>query len=124
MSLLADFETYLKSNNVLDVLYQDFMPDTPVTVASIYEYSGNTPEPQVAGATRSLQVVTRDTSPDVSRQHCFDIYKALQTEDGIINLTPDRWCGIYLKQPPFKLKMDQQGRVLYVFNLIVTTYIE
>jgi hypothetical protein len=122
--LLAEVEQYMIAKGVVNILYRDYMPDTPVACAAVYEYSGYVPEVQIAGAYRPIQFVTRDTSATVSRKLAYDLYHALITDDGVLYLNDQRWCVIELKQTPFKLKQDQAGRILYVFNAALVTYID
>lgn len=120
--LLFDFETYFKTHNALNELYKDYMPDKPDEVTVVQEYQGSSPIAQIASVDRSLQFVVRSKSAATAKTKAKELYKLLQTDDGILNLTPERWCMIFLRQTPFKIKVDDSNRVVYGFNVGVTTY--
>lgn len=122
--LLMDLEAYLTSVSLSGrpPIFKDNMLDSPDTAIALYEYQGNAPLPQIAGTLRSVQVVTRAKVPFQAKQLANEVYKHLQTEEGILNLTEERWCVLTLRQPPFKLKVDNSGRTYYCFNLGITTY--
>lgn len=123
-NLFDDFETFFVSKGLVSVLYKDAMPDEPDQAVAIYQYGGYSPLPQVDGEVFYLQIVVRDTSAYNARLTCTTIYKSLSTSNGIINLTPQRWCLLMMNQTPFKLKVDTSNRTYYVFNMDVTSYID
>lgn len=100
------------------------MGEEPELAVALYEYEGVSPIPQITSVTRPVQVVVRSKSASQAHKLSSDIYKSLLTENGIINLTVDRWSAISLRQVPFKFKTDEAGRVYYCFNLSLTTYID
>lgn len=122
--LLEDFGAYFSSAGLLSstAFGIDHMPDKPASCVAVYEYAGSNGPPQVAGSSRSVQIVVRDESSRAAKMKADEIYRALDVEDGILNLTPERWCAIYLRQTPFKLKVDEQNRTYYAFNVGVTTF--
>lgn len=120
--LLKDFETFFLTNGIDGYYGRDYMPDKPDTATTIYEYMGENFVPQVSGALRSIQIVTRHTSAASSRNMAKLLYDTLVVEDGIVQLTPERWGKINLKHPPIKLKVDESNRVYYYFNLSIVTY--
>lgn len=122
--LLTDFESFFVGKELVTEVYKDIMPTEPNNLMSVYEYEGDSPSPQIAGAVRSIQIVVRDESSVKARTKAKEAYKLLDTEDGIISLTDARWGVIILKGPPFRLKTDEQNRVYYAFNLSITTYID
>jgi Bacteriophage minor capsid protein len=123
--LLADFETYFLAQGITSGAYfKDTTLDTPSDCVSIFEYAGGGSYGQIAGTSRSIQIVARDEKATLAKAKASELYKALQTEDGILNLTAERWCTIFLRQTPFKMKVDSQGRTYYCFNVGVTTYID
>lgn len=120
--LLLDLETYFVSNGIVTSAFRDTILNEPDTAVALYEFQGSNGLPQIAGALRSVQVVSRDCSATAAKAKAKELYNALITEDGIINLTSERWCLLSLRQPPFKIKVDDAGRVYYGFNIGVTTY--
>lgn len=122
--LLTDFESYFNVSSLLTswVLYKDTILDTPDDAIAVYEYQGGTGIAQVAGAERSIQIVTRSKSAFAAKTKANALYGVLQSDDGIINLTAVRWTVMSLRQPPFRFKVDNQARVYYCFNIGVVTY--
>lgn len=122
--LLVDFETYFVSKNIATTVYKDTAPDAPNSLIALYEHQGTAFMPQIDGAMRSIQFVVRDASAAKAKTKAKDMYNTLITEDGLLNLTEQRWCLISISQPPFRMKTDEAGRVYYAFNANVTTYID
>lgn len=122
--LLEDFGTYFSSAGLITfpAFGYDQMPDSPDACVAVYEYAGDSGEQQVAGVLRSIQVVARDLNARQAKAKANALYNALDSEDGIINLTPERWCTVQLQQPPFKMKVDKQTRTYYAFNVAVNTF--
>lgn len=122
--LLTDFESYFTAGSLLTSwsLFKDTILDTPDDAIAIYEYSGSVGDIQIAGASRSIQIVTRSKVAVTAKAKANELYKSLRTDDGILDLTTTRWTVIDLKQPPFRMKVDNQARVYYCFNLSVSTY--
>lgn len=124
MNLLNDIKTYLTNNGVSVPINRDYMPDKPDYCVALYEYQGYLPGPQIAGAIRPVQIVVRSNKPTEAYDLSSKILNLLRTEDGILNLTDDRWSAINIRQVPFKLKTDEAGRVYYCFNSDFTTYLD
>jgi hypothetical protein len=122
--LITDFESYFISlgHVVIGGIHHDTILDIPDTIVAIYEYQGAPNTPQIASVDRSIQIVTRDKSATNAKLKARVLYDALKTDDGILNLTTERWCMIYLRCTPYKMKVDTKDRVYYCFNLGVTTY--
>lgn len=121
--LLQDIKAFFVANGIeASLVYRDFMPEKPDKVATIYEYQGNSPIAQIAGSTRSVQIVTRAASSTESKALAKQLHALLESEDGDIKLTEERWALVHLRQTPFKLKTDDSKREQYVFNVGVTTY--
>jgi hypothetical protein len=101
--------------------YRDFMPLTPDSVVSAYEYPGSPGVPYDAAVHRSVQIIVRGWDPDIVRARTLQIYNLLRAENRIIEFTEARWGQVYLRQPPFKMETDELNRVKYGFNLGITT---
>lgn len=125
-TLLADFEAYFNSLNLLEGFEcgLDTLLDSSDEAVGIYEYSGSPSPAPIKTVLRSIQIVVRSTSVKVARAKSAELYKSLQTDDTIIQLTPERWATIALRQTPFKFKVDEKGRAYYAFNLGCNTYYE
>lgn len=126
IQLLRDLKSYIVANTDIEskIISVDAMGEEPELAVALYEYEGVSPIPQITSVTRPVQVVVRSKSASQAHKLSSDIYKSLLTENGIINLTVDRWSAINLRQVPFKFKTDEAGRVYYCFNLSLTTYID
>jgi hypothetical protein len=124
--LLEDIDKYLGQMTLTkgQKVYYDTMLQAGDDAIGIYEYQGTVPLPQVSGASRSIQIVTRSKSVLVAKKLANAIYKSLLTEDGVLNLTAERWALVIPRQTPFKLKTDDSGRTYYAFNVVITTYID
>ncbi|MNO66696.1 hypothetical protein D3C76_574920 [compost metagenome] len=121
-----DFELYFANLGLLEdfAFGIDIMQHSPDAAISVYEYSGGGGAPQIAGAARSMQVVVRHSDPYTAKVKADALYHALDTDDGIIHLTPERWGALTLLQTSFKMRTDESDRVYYGFNLSITTYID
>lgn len=120
--ILVDLKAYLVEQGIsAKIIFRDTMPDAPDRAVALYEYQGTSPMAQIAGSTRSIQIVTRSTGSDDAKDLSRQIHKLLQTEDGEIHLTEDRWGMLHLRQTPFKMKTDESKRSYFVFNIGITT---
>ena len=125
--LLVDLETFLITNNIATLdgtdIFRDFMPDMPDHVVVVGEYAGVPGDVGVDTQLRSIQIQVRDTSYALARSKIHTIYKLLhQALDPIIYITDTRWTVVQLRQTPFSLGRDKQGRVTFTFNLGVLTH--
>lgn len=118
--LLMDLEAFFIGNGT--AVFRDTMPDSPDTTVALYEYGSQVPQPQIAGALRSVQVVARDKSATSAKNKARELYNLLVTDDGILNVTESRWCMVHLRNLPIKIKEDSKGRQYYGFNVGFTTY--
>ena len=126
--LLLDIVTYLTTNNVVEGdgidTFRDFMPEEPDNSVALIEYKGEPPVPYDPMVHRSVQVSVRDKSADVARCRALSLFKLFQSENRIINFTPERWGQVYLRQTPFRAETDDKDRVTYKFNIGISTTIE
>jgi hypothetical protein len=123
--LLKDIETYFKQNVQLGnyKIYTDTMAAGNENAIGIFEYAGLSPLPQMSGILRSIQIVVASKSVKEAKTMANTLYKSLLfDDDGIGELTDERWALVQLRQAPFKIEGDQQGRAKYVFNVGMTTY--
>lgn len=129
-SLLLDIVTFLTSNRVIEGdgidAFRDFVPEAPDNLVAITEYAGNPMVPYEPTAHRSVQISVRNKSADEARKKALEIFKVLQpeSEDKRVDFTPDRWGQVSFRQPPFRMKTDNNDRVTYGFNMGITTTIE
>ncbi len=129
--LLLDIITFLTDMNIVTGdgvdAFRDFIPEEPESLVALIEYRGDPLNPVDPAAHRSVQITTRNIDADLARQKALEIFKVFvdnQDETGRINFTPYRWGQVYLRQPPFRYKTDENNRAYYCFNIGITTNIE
>lgn len=128
MTLLQDICTFLSSKDIvqgdgIDV-FRDFSPEKPDDVVVLYEYKGDPSSPFDTIVHRSVQVTARSNNPERAREKATAIYKALYSDTNFVQFTAKRWAQVYLRQTPYKLYTDENGRAVYGFNIGVTTEIK
>ncbi len=124
--LLLDVVQHLVDNGLVQGdgidAFRDFRPEDPDHVVVLYEYQGSPRVHYEPNVNRSVQVTVRDKDADVARQLCVQIYNLLYSQESyVVHFTPSRWGQVYLRQPPFRLLQDSKDRVVYGFNIGVTT---
>ena len=126
--LLLDIVTYLTDKGAVTGdgidTFRDFLPENPDSLVALIEYAGNPMVPYEPTAHRSVQVSVRDKSADAARRKALEIFNLFQSENHIVDFTPDRWGQVFLRQTPFRLSTDKSNRVVYAFNMGITTTIE
>lgn len=126
--LLLDIATFLTDNSIVQGdgidTFRDFTPEAPDSLVALHEYAGDPAVPYDPSVHRSVQITARDKNANVARQKALQIYKSLCSENLIVHFTSERWGQVYLRQPPFKIGQDDNGRVTYGFNVGITTTIE
>ncbi len=129
--LLLDIVSFLIAKQIVIAdgtdVFRDFTPEAPDSLVALHEYSGSPASLYDPAVHRSVQILVRDPDADMARQKAVNIFKAFQEEqddDGRVDLTPTRWGQVYLRQPPFLMKRDENNRVYYAFNIGITTTIE
>ena len=124
--LLLDIVTYLTNAEVVQGdgvdIFRDFSPEEPDDIVIVYEYSGDPTALHETAVHRSLQIVARSKSAVTARTKATTIFNLLSPESRYKNLTEERWCQLYPRQTPFKIKTDGNNRHYYGFNLGITTY--
>lgn len=124
--LLDDIIDYFISKRLVveGTAFTDTMPNKPDEALAVYEYEGSAGIAQSGVFNRSIQIVYRAETSTKAKLKARELFKALETDNHIINLTDERWCMVYLRQPPFRIKIDSQERQYFGFNIGVTTYID
>lgn len=129
MTLLKALIQYGVTNGALvgdgEDSYRDFMPETPDDVVVFHEYSGDPLSPFTESVHRSVQVKVRSRNAEAARSKALTLLRlfSAHTEDMRIDFTEDFWGQVYVRQAPFKLSQDEDGRITYCFNLGITTNI-
>lgn len=129
MTLLQALVEYCKSKNLVvedgEDAFRDFLPDDPDDCVAFFEYGGDPPTPYDTILHRSVQVVVRAKEAESSKHKAVqlqEIFKSV-SESRRIDFTDSLWGQVYIRQTPFKLDQDEQDRVIYGFNLGITTNI-
>lgn len=129
MGLLLSIISYLVDSGVclgdgVDC-YRDFMPEEPNFAIVFHEYEGDDILPYTEHVHRSVQVKVRDTNAEIARMKAVQICTMLRSsaEDRRIDFNESVWGQVYIRQAPFKLSQDEDGRITYCFNLGITTNI-
>lgn len=129
--LLLDIITFLTAKGIVigdgvDT-FRDFIPEEPDSLVALIEYKGDPAIPVDPAVHRSVQITTRDKDADLARQKALEIFKVFvdnRDETCRIDFTPKRFGQLYLRQPPFRYKTDENNRAYYCFNIGITTTIE
>lgn len=126
--LLLDIVSFLTSQGIargdgIDA-FRDTIPDKPDALVALYEYAGSPQLPYESLVNRSVQVLVRDFDADMARVRALNIFNALKSSTAFVQFTPQRWGQVHLRQTPFKLRVDENDRVVYCFNMGVTTTID
>lgn len=105
--------------------FRDFTPEKPDNVIVFHEYAGDPPSPFTSVVHRSVQVKVRNVDAEVARGKALQLCNIFRTEaeDLRIDFSSTLWGQVYVRQLPFKLSQDESDRVVYCFNLGITTNI-
>jgi hypothetical protein len=131
MTLLEDIVAYFKTKDLIQGdgidTFRDFMPETPDNIISLHEYKGDPVSRYTNVVHRSVQIVVRNksavTSQDIAKKLCQSILDDI-ADNGRVDFTPTRWGQVHIRQTPHKFSQDESDRVLYGFNLGITTTME
>lgn len=125
MRLLEDFASYFATAGLTTdwAVFADGFLDTPDNAISINEYGNSLPNPLIQGSTRQIQIVVRSKLNRDAKQKAQQLFMALHTAEDKIMLTSERWAQLFVRNTPFKMKVDEHKRVYYVFNMACTTFI-
>lgn len=129
MSLLEYLIMHCVNNGVLvgDGVdsFRDFTPPSPDSVVVFHEYAGDPVSPFTTVVHRSVQVKVRDKSAAAARAKALQVVGIFKssTEDLRIDFSEGFWGQVYIRQMPFKLTHDESDRIVYCFNLGITTNI-
>jgi hypothetical protein len=108
-------------------IFRDFTPEEPDSLIALHEYAGDPASPYETAVHRSVQISARSTDADAARQKALSVFSAMQENRGTdcrLDLTTERFGQVYLRQPPFFYKRDENDRTYYAFNIGITTTIE
>lgn len=123
--LLLDIVKYLTTNLLVQGdgidAFRDFQPPDPDNIVVLNEYAGS---PQVFGVdagVRSVQLIVRNTSSDAAKLLSWKIVNLLVKPMDPVQHVQTRWLLVSIRNSPFRLNTDAQGRVIWCANLGITT---
>lgn len=121
--ILTEFATQQLYSALGTDLFWDKMPDMPDRCLVVYEYTGLPEVPYEDAVHRSVQIVCRNVSTtlvkaDIERVHDFLVTSL--DEAGRIDFNT-RFAQVSIRQTPFKIDEDERNRVLFGFNIGITT---
>lgn len=126
-SMLCDIADFLIAKGLavekgVDI-FAETIPEAPDICTVLFEYAGRPPNIPCEQVERYFQVATRNPDPDAARSKNWSIYNALHPEEpgDKQSLTLERWGLIYAVDTPSKLKIDENGRCIYVCNYFILT---
>jgi len=126
--LLLDIVEYLVGNFIVQEdgvdIFRDFTPESPDTLIALHEYKGDPGVQHESAVNRSVQILSRSKSANEARQRALTIHDLFISENLIVNFTTSRWGQVHIRQSPFKIGIDGNGRTTYGFNVGITTTTE
>lgn len=131
MTLLEDIVAYFTAKGLIEGdgvdAFRDFKPEMPDNIVSLHEYKGDPVSMYTDVVHRSVQVVVRNKSAVAAQDLAKKLCKALlddMADNKRVDFTPTRWGQVHIRQAPYKFSQDESDRVLYGFNLGITTTME
>ena len=122
--LLLDLINHLENKLIIEGdsidAFRDFTPEAPDNVVVIHEYSGSPTPLHATFLHRSFQVTARSKNAVEAKNKCNQIFDEFSPLGRAKTLSNSRVCQIYPRQAPFRIKVDDSGRVTYGFNMGVT----
>lgn len=125
--LLEDILQYFVDNGICKGIgvdaFWDKLPEAPDSCIAVFEYEGMPVEPYEPAVHRSVQVICREPSAILAQTTALRAFRLIQSsldESGRIDFN-GRFTQTSLRQTPFKLDEDESNRVVYGFNMGVTT---
>ncbi len=130
-TLLKDIVDYFTAKGLIQGdgidAFRDFQPEAPDNIVSLHEYKGDPISAYTDAVHRSVQVVVRNKSAEAAQSLAKQLCQSI-IEDSAMNkrvdFTATRWGQVHIRQAPYKFSQDENDRVLYGFNLGITTTIE
>jgi len=107
-----------------DEFSYDTLPSSPDSIIAIHEFTGNSGLQQIEEVVRSFQIKIRDANVHIARSNAMKIFKALHTENMMVQLTDNLNCKVITNESPSKLDTDIEGRTIYSFNLYILAKLE
>lgn len=128
--LLEDVLEFLIENDICEELgvdaFWDKLPEEPNKCVAVFEYDGLGIEPYEKATHRSVQILCREPSATLAQATAMRIFNLIRDsldETGRIDYN-GRFTQTTLRQTPFKMGEDETNRVVYGFNMGVTTELD
>ena len=125
--LLEDILTELVNQGIYNDMgidaFWDKMPSSPDRCITLYEYTGLPEVPYEDAVHRSVQVTCRNTSASLAKIDAERVHEFIVTsldETGRLDFN-GRFTQTSLRQTPFKIDEDDLSRVIFGFNMGITT---
>ena len=126
-SLLEDLVQYIILNNLATEsgkdIFQDYDPDEPSQAIIMIEYDSKVSSSVSANAgVRYVQFSCRDLQPTPAKNSAWALYRLfIRPDSNVTNLPGGRWCIMSPKDMPKKIRVDEKKRIIYGFNIAITT---
>lgn len=101
-----------------DIFY-DYVPPKGDNIVVFLEYTGSAVVDFTKTSVRSVQCYVRADSHTRALETAWKVYKAIHTES-LIKKLGNVMAIISMRDTPFRLKMDDKGNTIYVFNMGIT----
>ena len=128
--LLDDIALFLTEHGLCKGLgvdiFTDKLPDSPDECYVLFEYDGAPEVPYEQAVQRNVQLICRATSAIQAKTNATSVHNLIKQsldETGRIDYN-GRFTQTTLRQTPFKLDEDEKNRVVFGFDMGMTTSID
>jgi hypothetical protein len=106
--------------------FRDYSPDDPDDTIVFYEYDAiSTSDKGYSVSVRYVQVACRSATVAGAKAKCDALFNLFNRPDeNITDLPNGRWSIIVVKNPPLKISLDERDRIIYAFNMAITTNVD
>lgn len=125
MDTLSELISYLVANlnyagEDVDV-FRHITPDEPSNVTVVVPYGGSSTPLFTDTSTKKYQINVRRHKHSDAYNECKRIQKVLRSSSSVYIKLDSMDCPIAFLDEPFKLKIDEKNRVVYAFNISITS---
>lgn len=104
-------------------IFKEYASKDPNDVIILYEYAGSAPAPFTNMSVRSIQVVVRSKQSQTAKTKSWGLYNLFHKSDSFI-IIGARKCLIEMRNTPIKIGVDSTDRILWAFNMALTTNLD
>lgn len=101
-----------------DVLY-DYIPPKGDSIVAFIEYGSSSMAPFTSTNVRSVQCYVRAESNSKAMETAWQVFNLIKPE-GLIKQIGTVKAIVSMHDTPFRLKTDDKGNTIYVFNMGIT----